>query len=264
MDLGFRDKTAVVTGGTSGIGLALARILLEEGAFVAICGRDEKRLETARASLAPAATGADRLLAVRCDVLQEGDVAAFADAVAAWRGHCDLLVNNAGQGRMSTFANTTDAQWREELELKFFSQILPVRAFKPLLDKSSAAAIVGVNALLAYQPEPYMVCTSAARAGVQNLLKSLAREFAPHIRVNSIVLGLIDSNQWQRRFDAREDKAQSRADWYAEIAKSRHIPIGRLGEPEDAARAIAFLGSPAAGFITGAQLEVSGGISRFI
>jgi NAD(P)-dependent dehydrogenase (short-subunit alcohol dehydrogenase family) len=82
--------------------------------------------------------------------------------------------------------------------------------------------------------------------------------------VNSIVLGLIDSGQWQRRFDARADQSQTREEWYAELARTRHIPLERLGEPEEVARAIAFLVSPAAGFITGAQLEISGGVSRHI
>jgi len=109
-----------------------------------------------------------------------------------------------------------------------------------------------------------MVCTSAARAGVQSLLKSLATEFAPHIRVNSILLGLVDSGQWQRRFEARADKAQSRADWIATLAKTKGIPLGRLGEPEEAARAVVFLGSPSASYITGAALEVSGGVSRYV
>ena len=165
---------------------------------------------------------------------------------------------------MSTFADTTDEAWREELELKFFSQIYPVRAFKPLLDKSEAASILAVNSLLAYQPETYMVATAAARAGAQSLVKSLAREFAPRIRVNSVMLGLIDSGQWQRRFDAREDRSQTREAWIKDIAVTRHIPLERLGEPDEVARAIAFLSSPAAGFITGAQLEISGGVSRFI
>src|SRR4029077_13970718 len=132
---------------------------------------------------------------------------------------------NAGQARLTTFAETTDEAWREELELKFFSQIHPIRAFKPLLDKSSAAAILAVNSLLAYQPEPYMVATSAARAGAQNLLKSLAREFAPRIRVNSVMLGLIVSGQWERRFVARKDPAQTREEWFADIARTRHIPL---------------------------------------
>ena len=263
MDLGLDGKVAVVTGGTSGIGLATARLLLAEGAAVAICGRDEARLAAARSSLLGNAAE-KQLLALQCDVLDKEAVGRFAGAVERWTGRCDILVNNAGQARMSTFADTTDEAWREELELKFFSQIHPVRAFKPLLDRSGTAAILAVNSLLAYQPEPYMVATAAARAGAQSLVKSLARELAPHIRVNSVMLGLIDSGQWERRFAAREDASQTREQWYAEIARDRHIPMQRLGEPEEVARAIVFLCSPAAGFITGAQLEISGGASRHI
>lgn len=124
--------------------------------------------------------------------------------------------------------------------------------------------MIGVNSLLAYQPEPHMVCTSAARAGVQSLLKSLAVEFAPGIRVNSVLLGLIDSGQWQRRFEARADRGKAREAWFGALAREKGIPLGRLGRPEDPARAIVFLGSPAAGYITGASLEISGGVSRYI
>jgi NAD(P)-dependent dehydrogenase (short-subunit alcohol dehydrogenase family) len=263
MDLRLQGKVAVVTGGSSGIGLATARLLLAEGAAVAICGRDAARLAAAESKLLGNAAQKE-LLAVQCNVLDKDAVGRFAAAVEQWTGRCDILVNNAGQARMSTFADTTDEAWREELELKFFSQIYPIRAFKPLLDKSDAAAILTVNSLLAYQPEPYMVATAAARAGAQSLVKSLAREFAPRIRVNSVMLGLIDSGQWQRRFEARKDLTQTREAWLAEIARSRHIPLERLGEPDEVARAVAFLCSPAAGFITGAQLEISGGVSRFM
>jgi NAD(P)-dependent dehydrogenase (short-subunit alcohol dehydrogenase family) len=260
MDLGLTDAVAVVTGGSSGIGLETARLLLSEGASVAICGRDAGRLAAAEQSLGPSG----RLLARRCDVLDETDVAAFAEAVKAWRGRVDILINNAGQGRVSTFADTPDQDWRDELDLKFFSQIRPIRAFAPLMAQSRNAAIVAVNSLLAYQPEKHMVATSAARAGVQNLLKSLAGELAPRIRVNAILLGLVDSGQWQRRYEARADKAQTRDQWFAALAENKGIPLGRLGRPEEAARAIVFLGSPAASFVTGAQLEVSGGVSRFM
>jgi NAD(P)-dependent dehydrogenase (short-subunit alcohol dehydrogenase family) len=220
MDLGLRDRTAVITGGTSGIGLASARTFLREGAYVAICGRNAERLDAAVKSLSTEGEG--RILAKSCDVTKADDVKAFATAVEAWRGKADILINNAGQGRMTTFATTTDEMWREELDLKFFSQIHPVRAFLPLLEKSDAAAILTVNSLLALQPEPYMVCTSAARAGVQSLVKSLATEFAPRIRVNSVLLGLIDSGQWERRFQAREDKAQSRKDSGDEHHRQHH------------------------------------------
>ncbi|MFN3892549.1 MAG: SDR family oxidoreductase [Beijerinckiaceae bacterium] len=263
MDLGLKGRVAAVTGGTSGIGLATASTFLEEGADVALCGRDAGRLEAARAALA-ARFGADRLLAIRCDVTKADETIAFAAAVRDWRGRADMLVNNAGQGRMSTFATTTDEHWREELDLKYFSQIYPFRAFLPLLEASDAAAVVAVNSLLAYQPEPYMVCTSSARAGVQSLLKSLATEFAGRVRVNSVVLGLIDSGQWERRFQAREDKNQTREEWIAALAKSKHIPFGRLGKPEEVARAVVFLCSSKVAYITGASLEISGGVSRYI
>ncbi|MEM1399983.1 MAG: SDR family oxidoreductase [Pseudomonadota bacterium] len=262
MDLGLQNKTIVVTGGSSGIGLASVRAFLAEGANVAFCARGADRLNAVNAKLIEE-FGAARVLSKPFSVLDKEAVESFSADVTARFGGCDALVTNAGQGRVSTFANTSDADWREELDLKFFSQLHPIRAFEPLLRQSDCGAIAAVNSLLAYQPEPHMVCTSAARAGVQNLLKSLATELAPDIRVNSILLGLVDSNQWQKRFEARDDRSQSRDDWYADLAQKKKIPLGRLGRAEEAARALVFLASPAASYITGARLEISGGVSRF-
>jgi NAD(P)-dependent dehydrogenase (short-subunit alcohol dehydrogenase family) len=256
--------TAAVTGGSSGIGLATAQLFLRAGAAVAICGRDESRLNTAASMLREQHPDA-RLLALACDVLDAAQMRAFAQATQQRFGGADILVNNAGQGRVSTFADTTDEAWTEELKLKFFSLIHPTRAFVPLLEKSPHAAIVCVNSLLALQPEPHMVATSAARAGAQNLMHSLATEFAPKgIRVNAILIGLVESGQWQRRFDAREDKSVDWKQWTAALAQKKGIQLGRLGKPEEAAHAIFHLATPASSYTTGSHIDVSGGLARHI
>lgn len=255
-------KVAAVTGGSSGIGLATVRLLLEQGADVAFCGRDEARLVHVYDQLTTEFPNR-RILAKRCDVLDPDDVDRFQKAVETELGATHMLINNAGQGRMSTFADTDDAAWEEELRLKFFSVIYPTRAFLPQLEKHEEAAIVCVNSLLAAQPEPYMVATSAARAGVMNLVRSLATEFAPkNIRVNGILLGIVDSGQWRRRFEARENRNETWEEWTGNLARIRNIQLGRFGRPDEAARAIVFLASPLSSYTTGSHIDVSGGVAR--
>jgi NAD(P)-dependent dehydrogenase (short-subunit alcohol dehydrogenase family) len=260
--INLQGLTAVVTGGSSGIGLATAELLLQAGAAVAICGRDSGRLQQAEAGLRAQFPEA-RLFAQACDVLDAQQVQAFAAASERALGAASILVNNAGQGRVSTFVDTTDEAWTQELHLKFFSVIHPTRAFLPQLKGRPNPAIVCVNSLLAAQPEPHMVATSAARAGVRNLVRSLATEFAPFgVRVNGILIGLVESGQWRRRFDAREDRSQDWAAWTGELAARKRIPLQRLGLPQEAAQAIFFLATPMSSYTTGAHIDVSGGLSH--
>jgi NAD(P)-dependent dehydrogenase (short-subunit alcohol dehydrogenase family) len=264
IQIDLTGQVAVVTGGSSGIGLATAEMFLRAGASVAICGRDTERLAQAEAALNAQFPNA-QLLARRCDVLDADDVKAFAEAVQTRFGRTDMLVNNAGQGRVSTFADTTDDAWREELDLKYFSVIRPTRAFLPMLRDAANPSVVCVNSLLALQPEPHMVATSSARAGVQNLLKSLAVELAPQrIRVNSILIGIVESGQWRRRYAKEAQPGQSWEDWTAELARKKNIPLGRFGRPEEAAQALFYLATTLSSYTTGSHIDVSGGVARHV
>ncbi len=260
MDLGLDNAVAVITGGSSGIGLACAQRLLDEGARVVVCGRDQERLDGAADKLN---AGKDRLLAIQCDVLSQAGVEKMKGAVLTQFGRVDILINNAGASIVTTFAETTDEQWEQQLKLKFFSIIYPTRVFAPLLKTSDIASIVCVNSLLGLQPEPHMVCTSATRGGVANLIKSLSVELAPEIRVNSILVGIIESGQWERRYQADQTDL-SKEDWLVAEAAQRYIPLKRFGKPEEAADSIAFLASARASYLTGTAIEVSGGTSRHI
>lgn len=264
MDLKLKDKVIVVTGGTSGIGLETARQLLSEQAHVVICGRNEERLRNASKQLEPTCSERVSLLGVRCDVTDSDDVQSMHDVVMREFGRVDGLVCNAGEAKEGNFFTNTVQDWRDELDLKFFSYVHPIRTFADALKRHASGSIVCVNSTVSTQPEPHLMTSSAARGGVLNLAKSLAGALGPEIRVNSVTMGPIASGQWERRYEKRKTPGQTYDDWLLQEAGKRDIPLRRFGRPEEAAAAILFLVSPQASYITGARLEVSGGTTRHI
>jgi NAD(P)-dependent dehydrogenase (short-subunit alcohol dehydrogenase family) len=260
VDLGLEGRTALVTGGSSGVGLAVVQAFVAEGAHVLTVARDADRL---RRALAGTATRGGQILEwLACDVLDAPAIEGAVQLAVDRTGGLDVLVCNAGRGRQSRLADTSSEDWRDEVELKLFGILNPLRPAIPHLRRRSGAVVI-VNAVLARQPESRMVATSAARAAVLNLARSLAAELAPEIRVNSVLLGLIASGQWRERWRASASGENEQA-WLETIARDRAIPLGRFGTPEEVAAAIVFLASARAAYITGAGLEIDGGSARYV
>lgn len=173
MDLGLRERVVLVTGGSSGIGLATLEMLLREDALVATCARDGQRLRKAVEHLDPA-----RVLARACDVTDAAACTDLVEAAVERFGRLDALVNNAGQGRSGRLNHLTESDWRSEVEGKVFGIVNPTRAAIEHLARSDAPRIVNISAVSAREPDPSMLAISAARAAGSNLSRGLAAELA--------------------------------------------------------------------------------------
>lgn len=260
MDLKLEGKTFIVTGGSSGIGLSTIDVLAREGANVVTCARNVDKLDDAVSNL----TYQDRVTTLRCDVRDNTEVENLANSVAEKFGVLDGLVNNAGGSRMTPLEEMSLEDWHDELDLKFAPVLNSVRHLVPLMTAPSGGSIVNLNAVLAKQPEPKLVATSAARAGLLNLTKSLATKLAAdNIRVNSVCLGLIDTGQWRRRYDA-EGSDLTFEEFSRKIAADRGITLNRFGRADEVSPLITFLLSPVSSYMTGTSIDVAGGVNRYV
>ena len=255
MDLGLEGKAFLITGGTDGLGLALAKTLITEGARVAICGRDDSRLVNAQQELG------EKALCVRADVTDAVQLDDFIDTVIDTFGRLDGAVNNAGRSSGSAVRDSSSDQWREDYELKVIAALQVARRVLPALE-TTKGVILYVLAIMARTPQANSTPTTASRAAGLALTKAMANEVGPQgVRVNAILIGLIESGQWRRRaIDARLDID----DLYASMAKGSNIPMGRVGRAQEFADLAAFLLSSRASYITGVGIAIDGGLSPVI
>jgi len=254
VNLELEGKVAVVTGATAGIGLAAASKFVEEGAKVAICARNADKLAATVELLR--AKGGD-VFGLATDITRPEEIERFFAAVAERFGRIDILVNNAGTSMRGSFLKVGDRDWEADLELKLYGAIRCSRLAVPHMKKQGGGRIVNISTIGGKQPAATSMPTSVSRAAGLALTKALSREFAAdNILVNAVCIGKIKAGQHER---AAASKGRDPDDLYREFAQG--IPLGRVGEAEEAANVIVFLASGAASYVTGSSVNLDGGAS---
>jgi 3-oxoacyl-[acyl-carrier protein] reductase len=260
MDLGLAGRAAVVTGGSKGLGRAIALELAAEGADVAICSRHAE--EVAEAAEEIRSTGRT-VYAQAADVTDPEQVRDFVARSAETLRGVDILVNNAGRAHPGNFETLTDDDWQADLDVKLFSMIRCTREVLPLMRARGGGRVINVNAIYGRAPDPAFFATSVNRAACLSLTKTLAQQLAPDgILVNSVNIGFVLTPQWEQ-IRARRAPDLSMDEFSERMARA-DVPLGRFGRPEEAAGIVAFLAGDRASYITGASIDVAGGMGRYV
>jgi NAD(P)-dependent dehydrogenase (short-subunit alcohol dehydrogenase family) len=252
MDIKLTGRKALVTGGSKGIGLAIARTFAEAGADVAIMARGQAALDDAVTAIG--ARQGQRVVALACDVRRAGDIAEGFAQVTEVLGHVDILVNNAGTSQAHPFETVTDADWQDDIDLKLFAAIRLIRLAWPGMKERRWGRVINVLNIGAKAPRPASVPTSVTRAAGMALTKALAGEGAPYgILVNGLLVGFIESDQWVQR---AAKLGVALPEFLANIGKQ--VPMGRVGTAQEFANVACFLASDAASYVTGTAINVDG------
>jgi NAD(P)-dependent dehydrogenase (short-subunit alcohol dehydrogenase family) len=256
MDLHLDGKVVAITGGTDGLGAALADLLVEEGARVAVCGRDRDRLASTEERLR--AAGGD-VLAVRADVTQLADIEGFIGATHDRWGRLDGLVNNAGKSAAGRIDQVTDDAWSDDLVLKVLGAARAIRVAAPHLAAVGGGAVVNVLAVSAKAPGAGSLPTAASRAAGLAITKAASKDLGGQgTRVNAVLIGLVESGQWRR---LAETANQPEDELYRDLAARSGIPLGRVGRAAEFADLAAYLLSDRSSYVTGSAINLDGGSS---
>jgi 3-oxoacyl-[acyl-carrier protein] reductase len=255
VEINLKGRKALVTGGSRGIGFAIARRFAEAGADIAIMARRSGPLDEAAAAIG--LRPGQKVVAVSCDVARPDDIKSGFERVIQAFGSIDILVNNAGTSNSGPFEQITDELWQQDIDLKLFAAIRLTRLAWPLMRQQKWGRVINVLNTAAKAPRPGSAPTSVTRAAGMALTKVLAGEGAPYqILVNALLVGFIESDQWVRR---AEKAGVPLADFLAGMAKD--IPLGRVGKAEEFANVACFLASDAGSYVTGTAINVDGGRS---
>jgi 3-oxoacyl-[acyl-carrier protein] reductase len=258
MQVSLAGRAAVVTGGSKGIGLAVAAQFAASGADVAIMARGREALDQAAKTIGAAARG--RVAAVAGDVASPADIQRlYREAMTAF-GKVDIVVNNAGTSRTGPFEQLTDEILQYDFDQKLFAAIRLTRLAWPQMKERRWGRIINVLNIGAKAPRPGSAPTSITRAAGVALTKVLAGEGAPHnVLVNALLVGLIESDQHVQRADRTGIALKD----YIE-RHSKEIPLGRMGRAEEFANLACFLASDAGSYVTGTAINVDGGRSPVV
>ncbi|UQU66492.1 SDR family oxidoreductase [Couchioplanes caeruleus] len=261
MDLQLSGKVAVVTGGSVGIGLAVARGLAAEGVHLALCARDEHRLRSVAETIT--ADFGVRAVAVPADIARPDGVAALASAVGEEFGGADILVNNAGTGSEETILEATDERWQAYWDLHVMAAVRLARALAPGMKARGGGVILHNASICATQPLGYEPIYNVTKAALVMFSKCLANELiGDGIRVNAVNPGLVMTPDWQKT--AKLLTAGTDTTWEAYLQKvaDDNAPIGRFADPEEIANLFVFLCSPRASYTVGSTYYIDGGWLR--